>query len=112
MVGNRIARVTVYCNNSAKKGDHDTIIPNKKMIAEYEITTLYPNPTTGKFTMEFNIALKDAEFLIYNSAGTLIASHKESGDKIPFDISIFAAGTYHVVVFHDHKSKAAVLIKE
>ncbi len=67
--------------------------------AEFEvIDALYPNPTTGKFSVTFSRALNLAEVSITDLNGKTLNTFKGNGHKIDFDLSILPSGVYFIKV--------------
>ena len=55
-----------------------------------------PNPVTGQFVVQWQIAL-DARIELYNLTGQLLETVTTNGDAI-FDLSQYASGLYNVVI--------------
>ena len=94
--GNRTKRV-YFCNNGTdpyptKKANQETGVTEEFQYVD----ALYPNPTTGKFFIEFSKALNNADVYIIDVSGKLIRQSKENGHKLDFDLSNVAAGVYFV----------------
>jgi hypothetical protein len=91
--GNRTKRV-YYCNNG---GEYPSKTKTAGETKEFQaIDALYPNPTTGKFFIEFSKALNNARIYITDGNGKMISQFKAAGNKIDFDLSSVAAGVYFV----------------
>jgi Secretion system C-terminal sorting domain len=74
-------------------------------IAEFvEVDALYPNPTTGKFSVTFSKGLQNAAVFVTDLQGKVMLQFKASGNKIDFDLSGVAAGAYLVRI--EEKGKA------
>jgi hypothetical protein len=72
-------------------GINDVVANDKKV-------TVYPNPTTGKFTVKLG-GLTEPIVTIYNSAGQgLMTTGKLSSDSVDFDLSNNTKGTYIIKV--------------
>ena len=93
-LGNRTKRM-YYCNNG---GPYPTKIQQEKgeSIEFQYVDALYPNPTTGRFTVTFSKALKDASVIITDVNGKVVIKSKANGYTVHFDLSSVAAGVYFV----------------
>jgi len=60
------------------------------------VDALYPNPTTGKFFIEFSKALNNVDVYIIDVSGKMIKRSKGNGYKLDFDLSNVAAGVYFI----------------
>ncbi|WP_191967971.1 T9SS type A sorting domain-containing protein [Rhizosphaericola mali] len=91
--GNRIGRQYV-CNNSSMMDTKqqnltfNTILPSN--------TKLYPNPTTGQFSISFTKALDNAEITVTDMLGKTIIHTYKSGTYISMDLSNVTSGMYLV----------------
>jgi len=94
--GNRTKRV-YFCNNGV-----DPYPTKAKAVSETEtmefqaIDALYPNPTTGKFSVTFSKALQNSDVLLTDVHGKTILQFKANGYKVEFNLSNVAAGVYFV----------------
>lgn len=89
--GNRIKRV-YFCNNGEPYPQK-----NRAEITEFQpVEALYPNPTTGQFTITFSKPLQNAVITVTGVNGKPIQQFKASGSKADFDLSQLAAGVYFV----------------
>ena len=59
-----------------------------------QVTELYPNPTTGRFTVLFTRELKNAPVILYDINGKELQRSKRSGNQLLFDLTPYAAGVY------------------
>jgi hypothetical protein len=72
---------------------------NPKVNWEFQsVDALYPNPTTGKFSVTFSKALSNAVIIITDVHGKTILRFTASGYKVDFDLSYLASGTYFVKI--------------
>ena len=79
--------------------DSPTTVKKEEIVETIEfqyIDALYPNPTTGKFSITFSKELKNAKVFITDINGKVISSFKANGYKINFDLSAVASGVYFV----------------
>lgn len=106
--GNRTKRV-YFCNNgvdpypqrTAQPGLTD---PKEKLFTEKEIKNmeiaevdaLYPNPTSGIFSIGFSRSLNNASIDILDINGRAVQHIKASGLQVKIDLSLLPAGTYFV----------------
>jgi hypothetical protein len=67
---------------------------------------VYPNPTSGHFTLAIlNVSdFKGYEYLLTSADGKLIKKGSASEVNTSFDLSGFAAATYHLFLFKDGES--------
>jgi Secretion system C-terminal sorting domain len=113
--GNRIKRF-YYCYNG---GPYQGRAINKNELTKADETTefqnvdaLYPNPTTGKFSVTFSKELKNAIVYLTDLQGKVILQFKASGSKVDFDISGVAAGAYFVRIEDNGKVITKKVIKQ
>lgn len=71
---------------------------------------LYPNPTTGMFTLDIN-SNETLTIEVYNSVGELIGQEK-TNSKFNFDLSNFSRGIYFVRVGLNNNQKIMKVIKQ
>lgn len=93
--GNRTKRV-YFCNNGQP---YPSRVANQETFATevyQQVDALYPNPTTGKFFIEFSKALSNADVEIIDINGKMIGQSRGNGNKLDFDLSNVAAGVYFV----------------
>ncbi len=128
--GCRVKRV-YFCNNGVDpyplkttpitKGAIPTAsaIPNPvfnkiplKNIEVQLVDALYPNPTTGKFFINFSTKIINATVTITASNGKVIQSFVANGFKIDFNLSGAVAGTYFVNIKGVGSSVTYKIIKE
>lgn len=120
--GNRLRRL-YFCNNgtaayptrtsstlvtSTPKGKGNTPTTSQpglidrqhpKISWEFQsVDALYPNPTTGKFSVTFSKTLTNAVIVITDVHGKTILRFTANGYKVDFDLSSVAAGTYFVKI--------------
>jgi hypothetical protein len=94
--GNRTKRM-YFCNNGAEPYP----VKAKEEIAEgsveyQQVDALYPNPTTGRFSVTFSKALNNATILLTDLNGKVMQRFRANGHKVDFDISNVAAGVYFI----------------
>jgi len=96
--GNRLKRI-YFCNNGIDP------YPTKAQQAPPAETTgyqlvdaLYPNPTTGKFSVTFSKGLANAQVTILDNNGRLIFRFTASGNRVDFDLSPYPGGMYFIRV--------------
>lgn len=83
---------------------YDTLNPD----IEYTDFSVYPNPSTGNFTVEFNTIKDDIYLLeIFDSSGKLIQKTQFDTNKEIVDISLLANGIY----FFKHEEKVIRVVK-
>jgi len=98
--GNRTQR-QYLCNNSP-----DAVTPGKLVVVKEaetsllvkQISTLYPNPTTGQFVIGFTKPLNQAQITLTDAAGRVLLQKRMSGNSVSFDVSRFAAGVFQLQI--------------
>jgi hypothetical protein len=94
--GNRTKR-TFFCNNGSPYPTKVAATDAPTM--EFQpVDALYPNPTSGKFSVTFSKALKNAAISLTDEQGRVVKSFKASGNRLDFDVSALAGGIYYVRV--------------
>jgi hypothetical protein len=94
--GNRLKRV-YFCNNGVNPYPTKAKPDKTKITEDFQpVDALYPNPTTGKFSVTFSKALDKAIIHILDESGKIISRVKAKGYKVDFDLSARAAGVYYV----------------
>ena len=113
-------RVSVIDINGCTSNSNNLVIGSEQS----DRLWLYPNPTTGAFTVRlfFGDALTENRFVsVYNPLGQVVATKEivltnvsEPYTKIDFDLSKQAAGTYVVKVAHKHTGKvtSGLIVKQ
>lgn len=99
--GNRIKR-QYFCNNGT--APYPTAIKKSevKEISEVQmVDALYPNPTTGKFSVYFSKTLKSVMVMVSDVNGKVIRRFNASGNRVDFDLSSVTNGVYFIQV-HDN----------
>jgi hypothetical protein len=92
--GNRTKR-TFFCNNGSPYPTK--IVATDAPVMEFQpVDALYPNPTSGKFSVTFSKALKGATISLADEQGRVVKSFKASGNRVDFDVSALAGGVYYV----------------
>lgn len=62
------------------------------------VNTIYPNPTTGRFYIQFASPLTKQKIIVMDVNGKLVKQFEGNGSKVEVDISGVAAGVYFVRV--------------
>ena len=97
--GNRIKQ-EYYCNNTTS-----AVSPKNEQVQKAQSTTnsflkvdaLYPNPTTGKFTITFAQPLNNASVIITDAGGSVVIQKTNYiGSNIEMDLSGAAPGVYFI----------------
>ena len=119
--GNRTKR-TYFCNNGTDPypqrpaGQNTTLATTDSSAGTelefQEVDALYPNPTTGKFSVTFSKALDNAVIHILDANGKIITRIKANGNKVDFDLSARAAGVYYVRIEENGKSITKKVVKQ
>lgn len=94
--GNRTRRV-YFCNNGVDPYPSRMANQETGITEEFQyVDALYPNPTSGRFSITFSKTLEKAEVLLTDVNGRVIQQFKASGNKVDFDLSSVSAGVYFV----------------
>ncbi len=113
-----------FCNNSGvtmprsaikKMGSTIAINNSKNNLVAGDIVTvssIMPNPTTGRFTVLLTRALKNENVMLVSVNGKVLEKRKESGNKLTFDISAQAAGMYFIRIEGGGKVFSFKVIKQ
>jgi hypothetical protein len=88
--GNRTKRVYFYNNTT------DPYPARKTTENVPQVDALYPNPTTGTFSVTFSRALNNAVVSLLDVNGKPISRFKANGNRVDFDLSPYASGIYFV----------------
>jgi hypothetical protein len=115
-------KMLYFCNNgidpypSRVNGNpqaHPEITSAELKTMEFqEVTALYPNPTTGRFSVTFSVSVSAASVSITDVNGKTVQQVKASGVKVDFDISSLSAGVYYVRVEENGRVIAKKVIKQ
>lgn len=110
--GNRLKRV-YFCNNGIDPYPTKTQKVPPHETTEYQmVDALYPNPTTGKFSVTFSKPLQNANVGIFDNNGKVLARFKGNGNLIQFDLSLYAAGVYYIRVEENGKTISKKVVKQ
>ncbi len=122
--GNRTRRL-YYCNNGGPYPSFANPAGSQNQEATSEFTkdelkglefqavdALYPNPTSGKFSITFSKSINNALISITDAAGKAIQQIKASGNRVDFDLLAAASGTYFVRVEEDGKVITKKVVKQ
>jgi hypothetical protein len=66
--------------------------------AAMESIVLYPNPTSGAFTIDLTTINEEVSVVIYDGIGKLVYTGAAKSEKLNIDLSDKAAGMYQVVL--------------
>ena len=111
--GARVKR-TYFCNNGtdpyptarvpesllvAASNENIENIKEKETSAMFEkIDAIFPNPTTGYFSIAFSFKLINAKITISDAQGKLVYQTIGNGNNMQFDISQFASGIFYISI--------------
>ncbi|MEJ7740374.1 MAG: T9SS type A sorting domain-containing protein [Chitinophagaceae bacterium] len=111
--GNLISRQYV-CINGPEVIQRSTGQKQKESGTVYtqQIEALYPNPTTGRFTVRFTLPLEDAIVRISDLNGRVLQQYKVSGALIQCNISQVAPGFYYIQVVDKNTNLLQKVIKQ
>ncbi len=95
--GNRLKRI-YFCNNGVDPYPTRASQTNSVTEEIQLIDALYPNPTSGKFSVIFSKPLENASVFVTDVNGKAVQQFKASGNKVDFNLSSEAAGTYFMKI--------------
>lgn len=107
------AYVTATCGTELSgESNHITFTTETNGINGYDVNniTLYPNPTTGLFTIE-NIGSKIQNVEVYDVYGKLINSIKVDDNTVSIDASSFASGVYFTRITTEQGTTTVRVVK-
>lgn len=90
--GNRTQRKYV-CNNSPATTAY-TSTKSLDLKTVQQVDRLFPNPTTGHFTVTFSKPLDNGQVTLMDMGGRVLQQSVKSGSQVEFDISRQPAGIY------------------
>jgi hypothetical protein len=100
-----------YCGQQAKQGD----TPEEELAATGSFFKVYPNPTSGAFTVEINgdETITNARVMIYSMMGKKIGE-VQMGDNAKKELSIAGqtSGIYLISVVKDDKAGTVKIIRK
>jgi hypothetical protein len=113
--GNRIVRYRQICMSAVMGGGG----PISKFVKDtsltmglLEATTIYPNPTQGSTTIEFDKEIEDGKVDLIDMEGRSISSHSFAGKKTYVDLSKQAAGTYYIIISRNKEKVMKAVVRE
>lgn len=108
--GNRTKQEYVI-NNGATQAN---VLVDSQLVAVKNIlrvNVLYPNPTTGYFTVRLVKQLNDAMVTITGISGRLILQRKENGFLLHYNLSQEPAGVYLLNIIEGKQSISIKILK-
>lgn len=108
--GNRTQR-TYLCNNGSRIA-YAPVVAENTTTSVQQVTQLYPNPTTGRFTVSFSQPLKNATVILLDIAGNILLQSRKSGNQVLFDLSSYKAGAYIVRVMDGSNTVTFKVVKQ
>jgi len=77
------------------------------------IFSVFPNPSSGQVLIQTTqTSIQEFNLELINNLGQVIASKKINADKTELDISMLAAGTYHLrITYLNNKTNSFTLVK-
>lgn len=118
--GNRILRTTVRLRQEAAV-DSDTNfadMSNSKQEPYYEeivgenYVKVYPNPTKGQVTLQFNKPVKTGRYRLSNMSGKLVLDGAITTSFFTLDLSRYKDGVYLITLSLDGKTDTWKIIKQ
>ena len=109
--GNMIDRQYV-CNNSGVAAKETNLSVQKAITTTQAVDVVYPNPTTGRFTLRMMKPLKNARIIIMDMQGRMIHQRNATGNMLQFDLSREAAGMYILRIQDEGEIFTAKVIKQ
>ncbi len=104
--GNRTQR-QYMCNNSSMVEDAATLEGQGIQV----VNTLYPNPTTGIFSVKLSKPLNKTLVTISDISGSIIAKKTETGIHLTYDLSNYPSGEYIITIHQKPKKITMKVIK-
>ncbi len=111
--------------NDAEESSYGTGIDNisitgiRTSVSQLTLDTniqVYPNPSTGQFTIQFSALSGDAQISVHDVQGALIHSQLFTGNadkvSINMDLSSYADGLYYLLIHHDNELSSRKLLKQ
>lgn len=75
----------------------DVHAPNKdKTLAEQQLMKVYPNPNTGRFTIELLNFNSEVQIQVFNSIGAVVHQSVSNTESVELDLSTVQRGIYFV----------------
>ncbi|MCP4439347.1 MAG: S8 family serine peptidase [Aureispira sp.] len=111
----RFVAVNDYGNNLYIDNINVTkaVITDVETIAKIEGIKVYPNPTTGLFTIELPQNIEKSTVRIFNTAGQIVYNQQNVKDQlIDVDLKQFVGGVYFVQIQTKDQLQTVKLIKE
>ena len=113
--GDRIDRKYVVNNTTSEIANiakSDTAAIAKKLNEQVlKVDVLYPNPTTGKFTIRLVKPLQNGMVQIIDLAGHIVVNGSASGSILTYDLSPVAAGLYFLHIQQGEQEITMKIIK-
>ncbi len=106
--GNRTNRQYV-CNNFTGPGEIESATASTADVIQVDV--LYPNPTTGYFSVRLFKSLKKATVTITDMSGRIVLKKAESGSVLNYDLSKQSSGEYHLMINDGEHSVSMKIIK-
>jgi Secretion system C-terminal sorting domain len=104
----RVAATSLIAENGAAN-----IVEEKGTTAVFEkAEAIFPNPTTGKFSMTFSKVLQNANIIITDVNGKKVHQSKGNGNRLSFDLSNLGAGVYFVRIEEVGKVITEKIVKQ
>ncbi len=75
------------------------------------VDAIYPNPTSGLFSISFRYRLSNVDIIITDSGGKTVRKLNASGLRISCDISSLPAGTYFISINQNNTIITKKLVK-
>ena len=97
-----------YTSLEGDVGSPGNLTPNSNVYEHSIVRNIYPNPTTGMFTVELGLEL-EYSVQIVNMVGETIAAEQGVGNAISMDLKA-AAGTYLVKVVTDRSTQTLRIV--
>lgn len=107
--------VYTYCTDSATQASHQSFVAGRSTIEGNKLLVLYPNPSNGNITLEFNNDFAGISYVdIFSITGQLLMRSEENlvlGDiQLKMDLSRYNAGTYILRLTNGSSTKTFKLI--
>jgi hypothetical protein len=108
-----------FVDGSSEKGgvqletNNNSLQKTKTENASFQtVDALYPNPTTGQFSILFSNKIVNGTYTITDINGKIVQKAAIAGKTIAFDISNLAAGIYFVNIWENGKIITKKVVKQ
>jgi Secretion system C-terminal sorting domain len=105
----RVAEMPATAKSTNEK--NETLVKENTAVFE-KVEAVYPNPTTGRFSINFNAPISNANITIVDATGKIVQQLKGNNQRLDIDISSFNAGVYFVRIEENEKIIIQKIVKQ